>query len=114
LENVGVLNWLLEGCIQWDKIGLQIPDLCEAATAHFRQESDDLADFIAEYFEKDSDGYCLKSEVYESYKRWSDTNGIKPMTKRALTSAFQERGFESGRTSTATRDRSWTGWRLKQ
>lgn len=114
LESAGVLNWLLEGCIQWDKIGLQIPDLCKAATADFRQESDDLADFIAEHLEKDSEGYCLKSDVYESYKSWSDTNRIKPMTKRLLGSALQERGFESGRSSTTTRDRSWTGWRLKQ
>jgi putative DNA primase/helicase len=113
-ESAGVLNWLLEGCIQWDKIGLQIPDLCKGATADFRQESDDLADFIAEHLEKDLEGYCLKSEVYESYKRWSDTNRIKPMTKRLLGSALQERGFKAGRTSTATRDRSWTGWRLKQ
>jgi len=112
-EAPGLLNWLLQGCIDWSRDGLQIPEACRAITNDFRQESDELADFIGETLTKDPERYCLKGEVYTVYKRWAEEGGLKPKTKRQLSTALQERGFESGRTST-TRDHSWIGWALNQ
>ncbi len=112
-EAPGLLNWLLQGCIAWNRDGLQIPDRCRALTNDFRQESDELADFIGETMTKDPESYCLKGEVYNAYKQWAEEGGLRPKTKRQLSTALQERGFESGRTST-TRDHSWIGWTLNQ
>lgn len=112
-EAPGLLNWLVQGCIAWNRDGLQIPESCRAITADFRQESDELADFITEKLSKDPDHYCLKGEVYLAYKRWAEEGGLRPKTKRQLSTALQERGFESGRTP-ATRDHSWIGWTLSQ
>ena len=112
-EKPGLLNWLLQGCIAWNRDGLRIPEFCRAITNDFRQESDELADFIGETMTKDPECYCLKGEVYSAYKRWAEGSGLRPMTKRQLSTALQERGFESGRTST-TRDHSWIGWTINQ
>lgn len=112
-ESSGVLNWLLEGCIDWGKHGLRVPESCKAATAGFRQESDELGDFITEHLEKDPEVYCLKSDVYEAYKKWALAGGLPPVSKIKLGRALEERGFEAGRTSTS-RDHTWTGWVLKQ
>lgn len=112
-EAPGLLNWLVQGCIAWNRDGLQIPESCRAITNDFRQESDELADFITEKLSKDPDHYCLKGEVYLTYKRWAEEGGLRPKTKRQLSTALQERGFESGRTP-ATRDHSWIGWTLSQ
>jgi putative DNA primase/helicase len=112
-EKPGLLNWLLQGCIDWNKDGLQMPEFCRAITNDFRQESDELADFITEKLSKDPERYCLKGEVYTAYKRWAEEGGLRRMTKRQLSTALQERGFESGRTST-TRDHSWIGWTINQ
>ena len=111
-ESPGLLNWLLRGCIEWNQSGLKSPQCCKAATDHFRNESDEIANFIDECLEKDPERYSLKAEVYEVYKRWSDSGGLRHITKNKLSRALQEHGFESGRTST-TRDHSWTGWILK-
>ena len=112
-ERPGLLNWLVQGCIAWNRDGLQIPESCRAITNDFRQESDELADFIGETMTKDAELYCLKGEVYTAYKRWAEQGGLRPMTKRQLSTALQERGFESGRTS-ANRDHSWIGWTINQ
>jgi putative DNA primase/helicase len=112
-EAPGLLNWLVQGCIAWNRDGLQIPESCRAITNDFRQSSDELADFIGEALSKDPERYCLKGEVYLAYKRWAEEGGLRPKTKRQLSTALQERGFESGRTS-STRDHSWIGWTLSQ
>ena len=112
-EAPGLLNWLVQGCIAWNRDGLQIPEACRAVTNDFRQESDELADFIGEALSKDPERYCLKGEVYLAYKRWAEEGGLRRKTKRQLSTALQERGFESGRTP-ATRDHSWIGWTLNQ
>lgn len=112
-EAPGLLNWLVKGCIAWNRDGLQIPESCRAITNDFRQESDELADFITETMTQDPELYCLKGEVYTAYKRWAEGGGLRPMTKRQLSTALQERGFESGRTS-VTRDHSWIGWTINQ
>ncbi len=112
-EAPGLLNWLLQGCIAWNRDRLQIPEACRAITADFRQESDELADFITETMTRDPERYCLKGEAYDAYKRWAEGGGLRPKTKRQLSTALQERGFESGRTS-ATRDHSWIGWTINQ
>ena len=111
-ESSGILNWLLAGCIEWDQEGLEIPEACKAVTNEFRAESDELADFIGERLEKNLNAYCLKADVYGEYKRWSDLSGIRPVTKRALSLALQERGFEGAR-SQPSRNHSWIGYALK-
>jgi putative DNA primase/helicase len=112
-EAPGLLNWLVQGCIDWNRDGLRIPEACRALTNDFRQESDELADFIGEAMTRSLEHYCLKGEVYTAYKDWAVQAGLRPKTKRQLSTALQERGFESGRTS-ATRDHSWIGWTLNQ
>lgn len=111
-ESAGLLNWLLQGCKEWHETGLRIPKCCKAATDDFRLESDEIADFINECLEKDHERYTLKAEVYEVYRRWAESGGLRPVTRKKLSLALQERGFDSGRTST-TRDHLWTGWSLK-
>ena len=112
-EAPGLLNWLVQGCIAWNRDGLKIPESCQALTKDFRQESDELADFVGERLTKDAEHYCLKGDVYNAYKRWAEGGGLRPMTKRQLSTALQERGFESWRTS-ATRDHAWIGWTINQ
>jgi len=47
-EAAGILNVLVQGCRDWQREGFKTPESVHAATAQYREESDPLADFIAE------------------------------------------------------------------
>ncbi|MHC4491753.1 MAG: phage/plasmid primase, P4 family [Planctomycetota bacterium] len=76
----GILSWLLEGCLEWQRDGLNPPDVVLAATAEYRKSSDTLAEFLeACCFEDKSDpGLREKSqELYCSYREWCGRAKIK-------------------------------------
>ena len=42
----GILNWAIEGCLQWQKPGLVISDRIKESTRELRKDMDILDDFI--------------------------------------------------------------------
>ena len=47
-EADGILRWAVEGCLMWQREGLNPPDVVKAATEEYRQEMDALSEFIAD------------------------------------------------------------------
>jgi putative DNA primase/helicase len=98
-ELSGILNWALEGCVAWQKEGLEPPELVEAATNDYRAEQDVLAAFI--------DASCVigqgketkAADIYNAYKDWAVGNGEYCLSQRVFSQRLRERGFESSRKS---------------
>jgi putative DNA primase/helicase len=44
-ELPGILNWALQGCVHWQREGLDLPLEVKTAIATYRAEMDTLADF---------------------------------------------------------------------
>ena len=47
-ERSGILNWLIEGCLKWQRDGLREPPEVLEAVEQYRRESDPLADWLEE------------------------------------------------------------------
>jgi putative DNA primase/helicase len=47
-EAEGILAWLVEGCLDWERNGLIVPAEVEVATGEYRAESDVVGRFLAE------------------------------------------------------------------
>ncbi len=93
-EMPGILNWVIRGAIEWQGRGLIIPESCNVATQEFRQQSDELSDFVSERFVTERGSYCSKSDVFKEYLDWADKEGIhKPETKRGLGTQLINRGW---------------------
>ena len=45
-EMPGILSWLVKGCLQWQREGLNAPSAVLTATKDYRDEMDVLGDFI--------------------------------------------------------------------
>jgi putative DNA primase/helicase len=76
-EAAGVLNWLLQGCREWQRDGLrQAPAVVEAATQQYRDESDQLLQFYADrciVLEGLSVG---GAELFAAYRHWCDARHL--------------------------------------
>ena len=74
MEISGVLAWLVRGCLEWQKNGLQIPDIVRAATDQYRDGEDLVGRFIEEECVLMPDTKIKASEFYGAYVSWAKRN----------------------------------------
>ena len=96
-ELAGILAWVVRGCLQWRREGLQAPDEVRKATGEYRAEMDVLAGFLVECCEQDTGHWEYAKDLYECYKRWCDENGERPEPQRKFGGRLGERGFQRDR-----------------
>lgn len=97
-EFEGILAWLVQGCLEWQRLGLQPPETVRVASQEYRRESDELASFL-EQTTVHKKGLEVSLELlYQEYSRWSLTFGEKPKSGREFSKMLKERGFEQKRT----------------
>ena len=96
-ELAGILAWVVRGCLQWRREGLQAPDEVRQATGEYRAEMDVLAGFLVECCELDTGHWEYAKDLYECYKRWCDENGERPEPQRKFGGRLGERGFQRDR-----------------
>ena len=102
-ELPGILAWIVNGCLEWQRIGLQPPDEVRRATGRYRAEMDVLAAFIDEECIVAEHASATAKALYSGYKDWCDENGERPESQRRFGGRLKERGFVSGRMTTGTR-----------
>ena len=108
-ELAGILNWALDGLEMTQADGLVAPAEVHAATAAYRDETDELADFFADCVETAPGTDLPKTELYARYQWWMAPEPAP--TRVEFNRLVKERGIQDGRTRAA---RVWRGIRLKQ
>ncbi len=90
----GILNWALEGCLEWQRSGLNPPTEIMNATTEYRGDQDLLAKFISEECYLHSSVRTKLSDLYEAYTKWCEANHEQTKTNNAFSRALAERSFE--------------------
>ena len=96
-ELSGILEWALQGCLDWQANGLGEPDEVTEATAAYRSEMDVLAAFMEDECVVHEDASVVSSKLYSAYKEWCDDTGEKAETQTRFSTRLAERGFDKGR-----------------
>jgi len=96
-EKAGILRWLVEGALLWQKEGLGEPPAVKEATEEYKTEQDIITAFLNDECEIDENATETVQRVYARYLRWCDDNGERPIAKRELSIRLKERGFETAR-----------------
>jgi putative DNA primase/helicase len=109
-EASGILNWIIEGCLAWQKDRLTTPKAVEQATSEYEAESDPLAPFFEDCCDLDNAFRLSKTELRDAYQEWCRANKEKPVSPKAFAAKMKKRGFGEGNTGTV---RFWTGLRFR-
>jgi putative DNA primase/helicase len=96
-EAAGILNWLVEGCLAWQREGLCPPAEVRDATAEYRQESDPLADFIDEECVVEEGRRVAIQALHDRYTTYCYIHGQTPLGRNSFGRAMNGRGFERTR-----------------
>lgn len=100
-ELPGILNWAIEGCLDWQENGLTTPKVILDATKEYRTEMDRIKSWMEDCCSIKADNSCSTkaSDLYQSYKTWADDNGEWKMNQRILGTKLAEKGFQKRRES---------------
>ena len=99
-ELPGILNWAVEGCLDWQRNGLQDPTIVTGATDEYRRESDSVTQFLLDCTIQDSTSNSTTptvgaTELYGAYSRWCETAwGEKPLPQRMFGQEMTRRGYK--------------------
>lgn len=96
VEAEGVLAWLVEGCLSWQREGLNPPDIVRAATLSYRDENDHVGQFVRDCCDLDSDLFETAENLWAAFKEWADDNSLKPMARNVFGEKLGMR-FKPGR-----------------
>jgi putative DNA primase/helicase len=99
-ELSGILNWAIEGCLEWQQHGLETPEKVRMAVEEYRHESDLIGEFLQERCTidlNDSSRQVNVSEVYRAYQDWCFGESIEPIKKNLFSKLLYERGHDQVR-----------------
>jgi len=79
-ESPGILSWLVEGCYEWQDMGLAPPAAVVAATKEYRAEQNTVHLFHDQMVK--AEGKILKATLYTAYKAWCEMNSCAPVPNK--------------------------------
>ena len=90
----GILAWAVQGCLDWQREGLNPPPAVVNATAAYRDESDPLGTFLEDCCILDDNARAQAGPLYDTYRQWCKSNGEDAVTSRRFSRQLDERGFD--------------------
>lgn len=96
-ENSAVLAWAVQGCLEWQRRGLAVPESVKTYTADYRAENDRLGEWFADCVTFVPIATSTAKELRASYEAWCSTNGEKPIRAALFGSMLKAHGCDQYR-----------------
>jgi len=90
----GILAWMIEGCIDWRRRGLDAPKAVQQATEHYLAQEDMFAMWMEEACERDPKAWTSRSDLFQSWSWWTYKAKERCGTRAEFGQKFEDRGFE--------------------
>jgi putative DNA primase/helicase len=93
-----ILRWCIDGCLEWQRDGLNPPAVVRDATDAYFAEQDTLQQWLDECTEDGGDfAFTRSSELFASWKAWCEPRNMKAGSATAFSVALSDKGFTKTR-----------------
>jgi putative DNA primase/helicase len=92
-EFPGILRWAVEGCLLWQREGLEPPESVAIATNDYRSEMDAVGEFIKDCCEVDSAAKTPFKDLFAAYIIWCDENIYGRPERNDFARELTQKGF---------------------
>lgn len=89
----GILQLLIEGCLEWRRDGLQPPKAVQEATAAYLEAEDGLAAWIDDKCERAPSAWEQSTDLFASWTGWAERAGEHAGTMKRFAQTLESRGF---------------------
>ena len=91
-EAAGILAWLVRGCLEYQRVGIQPPAVVQAATDEYRNDEDTFGDFLDDSCFIGEHATVAASVLFSAYQHWASINGYKhPMDNKRFAKRLLDR-----------------------
>jgi putative DNA primase/helicase len=112
VEWPGILAWMIEGCLAWQRQGLSPPAAVRDATASYMDAEDSVSTWLGECCSRDPNAWESSTALFGSWSMWAKRAGEAIGSQKSFVQSL-ERG--RGLTSKRNRDgRGFQGVRINQ
>jgi len=109
-ELPGILTWAVQGCIEWQAVGLTPPEVVKAAVQEYRQSEDHVGQFIDDICNLSPQKWTSSKAIYDAFRGWCESSGDRPLGNKTFTNRLRDRGFIPQKIGG---ERGWAGVSLK-
>ncbi len=93
-ELPGILAWAVQGCLEWQKQGLNAPAEIIEAVSEYRGDMDLLSDFLESESIVIGDGIKVRSrDIYKAYQKWCEEEGLTALRQTTFGRKLGLKGF---------------------
>jgi P4 family phage/plasmid primase-like protien len=80
-ERPAILRWMLDGCLEWQQVGLAPPAIVTEATDAYFDDQDLIKQWLEECTQDGGPvAFTSSSQLFASWKTWCDARGLPPLT----------------------------------
>jgi putative DNA primase/helicase len=95
----GILKWAIQGCLEWQRIGLAPPKAVIDATSQYLIAEDAIGSWLETCCERRNNSWTASTELYTSWKNWAEQYGEQAGSQRHFSEKLEARGFIKERRS---------------
>lgn len=97
-EYMAILNWMVEGCLLWQREGLKLPKKVKQAVNEYKSEMDVIQTFLDECCEVTTIEYWTgATELYNVYVNWARINNEYIHSSKKFGAELTKKGIEKKR-----------------
>lgn len=89
----GILQWAIDGCLEWQRIGLAPPAAVVNATAEYLAEEDAFTNWRAECCITGKFQWGSGELLWSSWKRWAEASNERPGSRKAFAQTMAQHGY---------------------
>jgi putative DNA primase/helicase len=104
-----ILAWLVQGCLEWQRRGLDVPAAITQVTRTYREDMDPLKSFIESMCTLEPAAWVTTGMLRTAYEAWCRENGERPVAGKAWGQRLRARGCHPEKRGA----RGWTGIAVK-
>ena len=106
-----ILQWAIEGALQWQRRGLDVPASVAAASRSYFDDEDTIGQFIGDEILQEVGAFTTAADLHMRFTQWGDRQGLNAWTQRTLVKELKARGFSDAKGTGGVR--GLRGLRLK-
>ncbi len=97
-EYPAILRWMLDGCLEWQREGLAVPERVRRASDDYFANQDTLEQWIDDCLDThDPRAFTTSRVLFTSWKVWAEARNMRPGTEKAFVEDLAERGYQQHR-----------------
>ncbi len=115
-----ILNWCIDGCLSWQQIGLNTPQVVKLTTQDYFEDQNNLNLWLEECCKIDPKYKITSARAFTSWCAWASKNHFRQGTDKTLKESLERNGFKYNKNvpfindhGVGSRGRGYEGFRLK-